>query len=128
MGIAFRTDSVLGVTVAAQQQVMVDDLFVGQFEWVCGAVQGQVFCNTSDPENPTPLPCALVKAVEVVEDGATPNEFLGITDENGFYAICVPPGTYDIMVLCCDTDCCEPVECGCGCGCDNGNGDDNGEG
>lgn len=103
MGIAFRTDSVQGVTVGEQQQVNVADLFVGQFEWVCGAVQGFVYCNTGT-EEPVALPCALVKAVEVVEEG-TPAEFLGITDENGFYAICVPPGTYDIMVLCCGEDC-----------------------
>ena len=92
MGIAFRTNSAQ-ITVGQGEQLM-QDFVVGWYEWNCAAIEGFV----TDQLTGEPVNCALVKAVS---ENAS---YLGITDQNGFYAICVPPGEYDVFVLCCE-DC-----------------------
>jgi hypothetical protein len=107
MGIAFRTD-IEFVTVGEQEQVFTN-LFIGQKQVRCGFLEGYVVCET-DPAFPG-VPNALVKAINL----ATGEDFFGLTDDDGFYAICVPAGDYVLIVFCCAEDCCEPVGCTCNC-------------
>lgn len=107
MGIAFRTARVQDQEVDAQEQV-VNDLEVAFLEWICGAFEGTVTDTTGEP---------VVGAIVKVIDQVSGDEYLGLTDLDGFYAICVPAngGPYTIQVLCCPEGCCLPVSGSCGC-------------
>jgi hypothetical protein len=106
MGVAFRTDSAT-VTVGEQEQIE-QDLQIGCFEWTCGVIEGTV--TELVDTTAVPVSGALVKAVDTTDPE---NVFLGITNDDGFYAICVPPGTYNVFVLCCGEDCFTDTTCEC---------------
>ena len=101
MGIAFRTGSE-EVTVNEPQDQEIANLEVDWLEWVCGAIEGTV----TDVDN-NPVAGVLVKAVDTENPE---NVFYAITNEEGFYAICVPTGTYDVFVLDCDENCFEDLD------------------
>lgn len=106
MGVAFKCASVSGVTVGPQDKAE-NDLVLSAVEINCAFLEGQVTCEYDG----TPVAGAIVKA-----DPAGEGEALyGVTDANGNYCICVPTGTYNILVFCCAQDCCEPTGCVCGC-------------
>lgn len=111
MGIAFRTNLIEDVTVGEQEQVF-NVLYVQQYEFTCGVLEGTVVCESNEGF----VSGCIVKAVNTETD----DTYLGVTDDNGFYAICVPPGIYDIFVLNCSEECCEPIDCECGCGAADG--------
>ncbi|MEG6615797.1 carboxypeptidase-like regulatory domain-containing protein [Peptococcaceae bacterium 1198_IL3148] len=103
MGKAFTTDLEF-VKVGKQEQVCTS-LLVGRHKLKCGILSGFVFCDTA-PETP-PVSGVLVKAVNL----DTGKDYLGMTDDEGFYAICVPAGKYMLFPLWCDQDCFQPVPC-----------------
>lgn len=107
MGMAFKTDFAQVEVLEAQAQV-VQDFTVEQKELTSAFINGQVLCG-SDANNPVEE--AVVKAVETT----TGDEFFALTDESGFYALCVPPGTYALLVYCCPEGSCIPGPCTCGC-------------
>lgn len=63
----------------------------------CGVLEGIV----TDPCG-KPVKDVLVKAVNQKDSS---QEFLGVTNKSGFYAICVPPGTFSLHVLWCSDTC-----------------------
>ena len=98
MGIAFRTDTgTVSVNEPQDQEIM--NFEVDWVEWICGAIEGTV-----TDVNDNPVAGVLVKAVDTENPE---NVFYAITNEEGFYAICVPTGTYDVFVLDWDEDCFE---------------------
>jgi hypothetical protein len=93
------------VTVAAQEQETVDFTLTAR-EIVCGFVEGTVTCNDGNP-----VTGAIVKVFNDTD------AHFGITNADGFYAICVPEGTYTVTVFCCPSGCCVDASCPtCGCG------------
>lgn len=111
MGIAFKTDFGQVEVPLAQDQV-VQNFTVEQKELTSAFIHGQVLCG-SDPVNPnSPVEEAVVKAVNTADENII---FYALTDEDGFYALCVPPGTYDLLVYCCPEGSCIPGPCTCGC-------------
>lgn len=108
MGIAFKTDYGQAVVPDAQDQVILD-FSVEKKELLAAFIHGQVKCAS---DNDKPVEEAVVKAVDINDPTQV---FYALTDDTGFYALCVPPGTYDLVIYCCPEGTCTPVECTCGC-------------
>lgn len=92
------------VTVTAQSQSTVDFTLTAK-EIVCGFVEGTVECSDGNP-----VAGAIVKVFNAS------GHFFGVTNSDGFYAICVPAGTFTVTVFCCPSGCCIDAACpSCGC-------------
>lgn len=77
----------------------------------CCLIRGRVTCT----EVGEVVANALVLAIERIV-GGVPGVFSGITNEDGYYCIVVPPGEYAIECYCARNCICTPIDCDdCGC-------------
>lgn len=72
-------------------------LEVGYKDIKCGFIHGTVRCDTTGKS----LPNVLVKAFNQKRN----EHFFAVTNQFGFYALCVPPGKYLIFAMQCPPHC-----------------------
>lgn len=86
------------------------DLSVEMVRADCYIVKGTVLCgSTEDPEDV--VENAVVFATGIV-DGVR-RTFAGVTNVDGKYSICLPPGVYSLEAYLCCPNCFSGTECTC---------------
>lgn len=78
-------------------------LKVGLKKVNCGFIHGTVRCETTGKF----LPNVLVKVLNKKKD----EHFFAVTNEYGFYALCVPPGKYLVFAMQCPPQCFSGKDC-----------------